>query len=297
MGVLYEKFDNNKIYVYFPILKQVDELNENRKYGIEQWTRYIDEHILEEITVKSLAKRAYYSEKSFKEVFKLYYGISPKDYILQRRLYMAAMELKEGQLPGDVALKYKFKSEEEFRELFEQFKQVKFEPINLVQYYEAYKKFVKVSFQTMEELTVIAKMINSKEEDFNIPESACFYYRNDFDCLQGTDYVGSKDKVSLWDEVITTEKKSYEYVLGPVVEEVGQIPEGMKVFTLAGGKYAIFYTENESDMDKFPENFRMMMRCVFWGWVKENMARMDWKRITFVRYYYGKMYFFVPIIG
>ena len=297
MGIVYEKFEKDRITIYFPILRQVDEMKENKKYGIEQWTHYIDEHILEDLTLKSLAKKVYYSEKSFKEVFKLYYGLSPMDYILQRRLYMATMELKEGHLASDVAVKYKFKSEEEFRRLVEQFEQEEFEPINLVQYYESYKKFVKVSFQTMEEEKVIAKMINPKEEDFNIPESAYFYYRNDFDCLQGTDYADSKDKASLWDEVITEGKKSYEYVLGPVVKEVGQIPEGMKVFTLAGGKYAIFYTENESDMDRFPETFRMMMRCAFLGWIKDNMARMDWKRITFVRYYHGKMYFFVPVIG
>ena len=276
-GIVYQKFNKDKISIYFPILRQAEEMKEDKKYGIENWTKYIDEHILEDLTIKQLAKLAHYSEKSFREIFELYYGMSPLEYISRRRSYMAATKLKE--------------------------EPVQFEAINLVQYYDTYKKSLKISFKVMDEIKVLAKMILTREEDFNIPESASFYYRNDFDCIQGTRYAcqdfSKGNKASLWDEVVdeTTKERRYEYVLGPVVEEVDEIPEGMKVFTLAGGNYAIFYTENESDMESFSETFRMMTRCAFLGWIRENMVRMDWKRITFVRYYHGKMYFFVPILG
>lgn len=265
MGWIYQKFDEEKIYVYFPMIPENAVIENEKQYGIEQWTKYIDEHISEELTAKKLSKIFYYSERSFRDIFKLYYGITAKDYI----------SLRKGN-----------KS---------------FESVDLLQYYHEYKRTLKITFEKIRKLTVIAKVINT-EEEANIPEMVEFWFRNDFESIKRTDYAckktGIENKAALWNEFIdeNTGEKKYEYVLGPVVRSLKQLPKDMKVFSLVGGKYAVFQTENPSDEKQMAEIFRMMTRCAFLGWVKENMVRIDWQRKTFVRYYHQKLYFYIPII-
>lgn len=266
MGWIYQKFDDEKVYVYFPIVSENAVIENEKRYGIEQWTKYIDEHISEELTAKSLSKVFYYSERGFRDIFKLYYGITATEYIAARK------------------------------------GQKSFESVDLLQYYNKYKTSLKITFQEIKSIIVIAKMING-EEEANIPEMAEYWFQNDFESIKQTDYaskeIGMEDKVALWNEFIdeTTGEKKYEYVLGPVVKDLKQVPKDMKVFTVVGGKYAIFQTENLSDKEQMAEIFRMMTRCAFLGWVKENMVRMDWKRNTFVRYLEQKLYFYIPIIN
>ena len=274
MGWIYQRFDEEKIYVYFPILQQNDEKESENRYGIEKWTKYIDEHILEGLTPKKLGNEFGYSEKGLKQIFKLYYGMNLTDYITIREEYL--LEGKKEQAP--------------------------LETVDLIQYYETYKKSLKITFQEIKEIKAIAKKIDMDIEEANIPEMAEFWFQNDSPSVQKTSYAclesGMEDKVALWDEVVDeiTGERQYEYVVGPVVENFKQIPRDMKRFTLVGGRYAVFETENESDVGEIAESFRMMTRCAFLGWVKENMVRMDWDRITFVRYFHQKLYFYIPII-
>ena len=274
MGWIYQRFDEEKIYVYFPILQQNDEKESENRYGIEKWTKYIDEHISEGLTPKKLGNEFGYSEKGLKRIFKLYYGMNLIDYITIREECL--LEGKKEQVP--------------------------LETVDLIQYYETYKKSLKITFQEIKEIKAIAKKIDIDIEEANIPEMVEFWFQNDSPSVQKTSYAclesGMEDKVALWDEVVDeiTGERQYEYVVGPVVENFKQIPRDMKRFTLVGGRYAVFETENESDVGEIAESFRMMTRCAFLGWVKENMVRMDWDRITFVRYFHQKLYFYIPII-
>ena len=80
-----EKMDEEKIYVYFPILKPVY----TKKYSMEEWKDYIDEHISEDLTVVGLSKTFYRSKKYFRQCFKMCYGMEPRAYIVKKKAEMA----------------------------------------------------------------------------------------------------------------------------------------------------------------------------------------------------------------
>lgn len=316
MGFTYVKLDKERGYIYVPMLQGMYGHRRISTIGhsIDTWTTYIDEHIQENLAIKGIAERMNYSEKSFREVFQMYYNMSPTTYILRRRLYLAAGKIQES--PGnaeEILSEYSFKSKEVFEELFcqefgvssEKSSQVKFEVVDLAQYHLEYKADLDVTFQIVPKFKMLGKSIKEKQQGdtdtIDIPGLAAYWFQQEFDCLEHTRYVcyeqEKKNKVALWDEICgkTAKDTRYEYVLGPIVEEIKEIPIGMKAFDVGGGKYAIFKTRSESDIERLAEIFRMMTRCVFYGWIKENRERLDIERITFVQYRNKKLYFYVPI--
>lgn len=66
----------------------------------------IEQHLLEPLTLEELAFLANRSLSSFKRDFRQAYGLSPQRYIRDRRLEMAANELKRGRLASEIYLDY-----------------------------------------------------------------------------------------------------------------------------------------------------------------------------------------------
>ena len=80
---------------------------------------YIDAHLQEPITAKSLADIAGYSPYHAARIFKRYIGRMPFEYIRERRLVKAALALrKEGAKVVDVAFDFVFGSHEGFTKAF-----------------------------------------------------------------------------------------------------------------------------------------------------------------------------------
>ena len=50
-----------------------------------------------------------------------------------------------------------------------------------------------------------------------------------------------------------------------------------------------------SDRNMMADTYRMLMRCSFYGWIKDNRFRVDFSRLTFVRFMNNKYYFYIPI--
>ena len=302
MGFTYEKFDKERAYIYVPILKR--EFSEEGQ-NVDKWISYIDNHIKENLAIKNIAEVMHYSEKSFREVFQMYYNMSPVTYILRRRLYLVAGQIQQHPRKVDKILKeYWFKSKEDFEENFyrefgvdyDKYDKVSFEVVDLKQYHKEYKEFVEVDFKYISGLKAMVKSIKrhkKKESDIDIPGLAAYWFKHKIKNFNQE----TVDKVALWDAVCeqTTQDPQYEYVLGPVIENLEYFMRGTKVVLIDGGKYAIFKTKNDSDLSQLEEVFRMMTRCVFYGWTKENRERLDIERITFVRYYDEKLYFYVPV--
>ncbi|UOQ92892.1 AraC family transcriptional regulator [Halobacillus shinanisalinarum] len=80
---------------------------------------YIEEHLLDEINLKEVARRAYCSEYHFKRMFSFLAGVSLSEYIRRRRLTLAAFELKNSQEKViDLAMKYGYNSPDSFTRAF-----------------------------------------------------------------------------------------------------------------------------------------------------------------------------------
>ena len=64
---------------------------------------YIDAHIKSQITPEDLSRVAGYSYVHLVRLFKLYLGVTPKAYLLRRRLLFAVYEMKSKRPKTDIA--------------------------------------------------------------------------------------------------------------------------------------------------------------------------------------------------
>ena len=70
--------------------------------------RYIDEHYTEALNLNSLAQKFNFSVSSICHIFKEYFGISIKKYILQKRINAAHLALQQGHHPETVCASHGF---------------------------------------------------------------------------------------------------------------------------------------------------------------------------------------------
>ena len=90
--------------------------------GIQNAINYIEDHLLEEIDYEEVAKQSYSSNYHFQRVFGILCGYTLGEYIRNRRLSLAGMELQtEKAKVIDVALKYAYDSPDSFAKAFQKF--------------------------------------------------------------------------------------------------------------------------------------------------------------------------------
>lgn len=83
---------------------------------------YIEDHLLEEISIEGIADTVYISSFYFQKGFKIMTGYSISEYIRYRRLYMAALEVIKGEEKViDLAYKYGYDTPESFTKAFSRF--------------------------------------------------------------------------------------------------------------------------------------------------------------------------------
>lgn len=83
---------------------------------------YIEAHLLEPLTVEEVAREVYLSPFYFQKGFKLITGYTIGEYVRNRRLYLAALELAgDGVKVIDVAYKYGYDTPESFTKAFTRF--------------------------------------------------------------------------------------------------------------------------------------------------------------------------------
>lgn len=321
-GYMFARFDPERISLYVPILHGMygKDIITEVNWQVAEWCRYIDEHLHEDLNVHDLALRWRYSEMNFRMIFSMYYGMDPDEYIQKKRLYLAASAIHKGMSIADVLAEYNFTSREEFEKQFmeefevmpEDHKEFKMEALDLIEYYQQYKKSVHIKFRDILPLKAAVKQLDRDEEIVwdqeelvrkeDIPRTAAYWFTHDFDCLKGSDYEMDErerpSRIFIWknEPVIINGEAVYDYYLGPVVKKDAGIPEGMEELTIDGGTYAVFRTENLSDKDDLPETYRMLTRVAFGGWINECRYRVDYSRPTFINYKRQKLFFYVPIV-
>ena len=72
---------------------------EDTPMGIANVAAYIERHFAEELSVDSLAEIANYSPRHFLRLFAETYGVTPRQYIIERRMNRAAALLKNTDIP------------------------------------------------------------------------------------------------------------------------------------------------------------------------------------------------------
>ncbi len=79
---------------------------------------YIDEHLKEELSVERISAWAGYSPWYFSRRFKAEMGVSPMEFVKQRRLFAAAGEIRRGKRIIDAALEYGWETHSGFTKAF-----------------------------------------------------------------------------------------------------------------------------------------------------------------------------------
>ncbi len=80
---------------------------------------YIDAHIKSQITPEDLSRVAGYSYVHLVRLFKLYLGVTPKAYLLRRRLLFAVYEMKSKRPKTDIAFDFGFDTYAGFYKAFQ----------------------------------------------------------------------------------------------------------------------------------------------------------------------------------
>ena len=307
MGITYEFYESGCCGICLPLIRGM--------YGYEQavsediredrWLKYINDHILENLTTERLAGWFNYSETIFRTTFYTRYGMTSADYILKRRLILAAEEIEKGYgRPERIARKYGFRSLDKLRELFyqnfevdtESVDRITFSILHLPEYYENNRQRFRIFYRNVEDFTVLGSTVESiyEQSSYDIHEITSFW----FDALQAEE--DDSAIYALWSQAENEGPRDhrYEYLIG---REQGQPPVQMgkeawiRPVAVAGGNYAVFETTEDSDAEKLKERYAMLDRCAFYSWIRENRIRYDEKRITFSSYRHGKLSFYVPI--
>lgn len=306
-GYSFQYFRDGRVYYYLSLLEEEQEESLAKVYGVETWTKFIDAHITENLTVASLATKFHYSPTHFKRVFKYYYRMSVADYIRKRKLSLIAEAIREGEDYQETASKYGFHTYAGFSRAFEKEFQISpaayqrgiFEVIDLSDYYKEYKDTLRLSIVKIKSLLVEGKTIlPSKGDDMDIPAQINYWLGREFPCQNNSRLEGNvnqkEDKIALWKH--NADNGDIEYIMGPVVDEWSEEMDADVIpIQIEGGRYAIFETEKLSDEEDVAEVLRRYTRCVFYGWVKENRDMVDLCRVTFERYVNGKIYMYVPL--
>lgn len=116
--------EEEKIYSFFrifAILKMAQQSQEsNIPHELQKMIDYIDEHIYEAITVKSIAEALYISQSTLERKFKETLDMTPFEYIRNKKLILSANMLKEGKTVLDSAISVGYNDISYFIELFKQ---------------------------------------------------------------------------------------------------------------------------------------------------------------------------------
>lgn len=91
--------------------------------SLQEAINYMEEHLMESVTAQDIAQACGYSAGHLQKGFSIVTGYSFSDYMRNRRLYLAALELRsdENAKIVDIALKYGYESPDSFGRAFRKF--------------------------------------------------------------------------------------------------------------------------------------------------------------------------------
>ncbi|MBQ8086211.1 MAG: helix-turn-helix transcriptional regulator, partial [Lachnospiraceae bacterium] len=311
MVYTYEIFGPDYTRIYLPIVEDKPDHTEDRE-TIRSWTAYIHDHITEDMSLRGIAEHFNYSEQHFHREFKKHVKMSPSEYIVKCRLYLAAKQIREesGNNTEHIARHFRFKTMRSFKRQFmeefhvepEAYHDIPVNMIHLTQYYPETNPEVRFTYDNEPELKVLGKILYTydkgemiKEPD--IPHLNAYWMQHEYDELRGTIYKCSKDegdKIAFWNNDNTEERS---FFLGPVIDQLADIPEGFRVIHIKPGKYAIFESLLNSDNESLSEVYTLLVRNGIEKWARDNEYQTEKAGRAFIRYKGNKLYLYIPVNG
>ncbi len=230
----------------------------NYYMGMQAAIDYIEEHIMDEITLEDISKVTGYSIPHIYRIFGAMVGCSMMTYVRKRRLSNALYDLvTTDRSVIDIALAYGYESHEAFTRTFKsaygapprQMRKAQVEPILFERIKLTAKdkgdKHMKPEIIIRERLTVIGKtqyISGNEEEKFRLLKATRESLKdsvtsidNRMNHLYFAAYDYLPEDMEKDDDDLT-----YTYYYGVEVSDDTRIPEGMVKKSLPKGKYAVF---------------------------------------------------------
>ena len=292
IGYTYEKFTKTRVYIYLPLATGMGGTEEikPKKWSTPSWAKYIDSHIDEQLSLESLAIIAGYSPQNYRDIFTMYYGITPTEYIRRRRESLALISDSNDQ---------RIEQTDDLSSY------------DLDAFYEKNNAKVKLATTTIKDTYVVLHSIEEargEEIPADLIGRVFYWFHNSFRDFRNIDELIRKPetKISIWGEeaVYENENMIYKYYVGSLLsqnisdEELKSVTDNTTAIidVIKGGKYAVFQTLDEQDEDKPELAYHLLTLTAFGGWINENRWRVDLNRRTFVTWKRHKLHFYVPIV-
>lgn len=145
---------------------------------IQRAIDFIEDNILDDLKPEVIASQAFMSSFQFQRVFSIICGISLGDYIRNRRLSLAGIEIASSKAKIiDLAFKYGYESPESFTRAFTRFHGVS--PMKVRSHIENVELFTKISVKFI--LGGNQAMQDLKQREYTVKENGPVYYTKDMD--------------------------------------------------------------------------------------------------------------------
>lgn len=247
---------------------------------IQKAINYIEENLEEELNYESVAKEIGMSSFYFHRIFSAIVGISPTEYIRNRRLTCAADELIRGNSNIlDIAIKYNFGSNESFTRAFTRFHGIA--PKMAREKGKLLKAFSKINLSLTIEGGSVMEYRMERKEKFRI--SAII---RDFN-LQ----TSKKEIPEFWEELKKNEKlkeiskdytektigiclgesgtEDFEYGIGRELETKEEAIEGTRMIEIPESLWVVFKCEGQN-----PEDINKLWQKIY----KEYFVTSEYKQ-------------------
>ncbi|KGM46262.1 AraC family transcriptional regulator [Neobacillus niacini] len=217
---------------------------------------YMENHLLDDITIERIAKQANVSEFHFQRIFSVLTDITVGEYLRRRRLTLAAQELSSTESKIiDVALKYGYDTPESFSKAFR--KQHGITPSQARNFTGKLKSYNR--------LTIQVNLKGAEPMNYKIVEKERFKVvgvKREFSCENGENLAGIP---KMWDDVhvdgtndllFDLNNGQIEGVLGVCVDKrnsgsplmdywigtdhTGETPEGLMELEIPASKWGVF---------------------------------------------------------
>ncbi|MET3319165.1 UNVERIFIED_ORG: AraC family transcriptional regulator [Peribacillus simplex] len=246
--------------------------------SIQKAINYMEEHLLDDLTIESISRQANASAFHFQRTFTILTDISVGEYVRRRRLTLAAQEISRTNCKIiDLAYKYRYDTPEAFSKAFR--RQHGVSPS------EARKYIGKLTFYERLVIQVILK--GEIPMKYNIIERDSFQLigiKREFSLVNGENLIGIP---KLWDKVnsdgtddqlgklnngqikgllgvcvdkrILEQNETMDYWIA--TEYDGQVPEGYSSLTIPASKWVIFEVHGP-----MPDAIQEVWKRIFSEW-------------------------------
>lgn len=223
--------------------------------GIQNAVDYIEENITEELDLTEIAKQAASSPYYFQRIFGILCGMTLGEYIRNRRLTLAGIELSATDIKVvDAALKYGYDSPESFSRAFTKFhgitpseakhggKLCSFSRVSVQIIMKGgtmmdYKIMKKDAFKVLERVEI--QNVDDSQNKNTVPD---FWTRSWSDGTVGTLLAQTPDKRFIFGICYNsqyTDQKAFEYGIAALYGG-GEVPEGFRVSEVPARTWAVF---------------------------------------------------------